>query len=540
MTAPDPRLNRRLAVALLAALALGLALLVPRTIDGGGGEFVYWIEDAYIHLALARNLVEHGVFGVTPHGFTAASSSPGWTLALAGLMAVVGATPLAALFLNIAAGVALALVLAHAFASTGSARWGIAGAAAALGTIAPLPLILSGMEHVLHCAVFVAAALLAARQASDERTADRTRLLAALLLFLPLLRLESLWLHVLLAAFALLRGDRRLAALAIATGALPVVLQGAVNLAQGWPFLPAPILAKTVYLSEANDGWLVWSLKYFLWWPVKRVATYVPELLILMVAADAWLAWTLWRDPRAWRRRVWVLVFLFLAGAWTHATFAAFGWGGRYESYLLALGWVALAGAGAAIDWPALLAHRGRRAAVAGLAVLLVIAGSVRVWNQHRDQAGAVETVALRDVWPGRFIATLCRESPCEVRAMAMNIGALSWHAGPRLTDLLALGDREVLDLLGRRRLDSAAVARLAADREIEVALIFEDWYATWIGGTPPLVKVATLRQRTDWPTPLTLYARDEAGARRLAGALRRQEATLPQRLDIDWAPGYQ
>ena len=530
MPAPEGKLNAVWLFAGMAlAMALGLAWVWP-------GAEAYWIEDAYIHLAMARNLVEHGVYGVTPHEFSSSSSSPLWVAMLAAGMALFGSDVRMALALNIVMALAFAAVVACVLAKT-NLRVAAAAAALLVLAIAPIPQALSGMEHLGHAAAMVLAAWWLARRLSDDGTPVNEPALLLLLLALPLWRYESLWLHALATALALLRGERRLAVLIAATGALPVLAFAAFSQSHGWPVLPGPILAKTIYL--ASDSGVLWLAKYLFWWPLKRLATFVPELLVLMVVADAWLAWTIFRTSRSWRQARWLAVLFFLLGSWTHATFAAFGWGGRYEAYLLALGIVTLAMALPSTDWRALLANRARALAVGVLAVVLAVSGGLRVWHQHADLAGRAETVALRDVWPAQAIADICGGSPCELRVMAMNIGALSWYAGPRLTDLLALGDREVLDLLRDGGLDSAAVRRLADTRRIDVALIFDDFYDSWIGGGVPLVKVATLVQRTDWPTPLSFYARDETSGARLAQALKALTRAKPDKLALEFEPTF-
>ena len=547
MTARDADLNgllqRWLFAGMAVAVALGLGLVGQRYAAAGGGALTYWIEDAYIHLAMAQNLVGHGVYGVTPHAFTTSSSSPLWVLLLSASMALAGADARLPLALNLLAALGFAAIAARVLGSsarTDGARW-LAGVAASLLVllVAPLPLILSGMEHLGHAALMMLAVWWLSRRLSDDGPPISDIALIALLVLLPLWRFESLWLHGLALVVAWARHERRLAVLILAAGALPVLAVGLIAEGNGWPFLPAPILAKTVYLAEVADGWLVWLAKYLLWWPLKRLLVYVPELLAMMVVADCWLAWTLWRDPRAWRTQRWLAVLLFLLGSWTHATFASFGWGGRYESYLLAVGLVALGAALPTTDWRALAVRRWRTALVGVLGALFVVAAGLRTWHQHADLPGRAETVALRDIAPAQIVRDACPARPCPLRVMAMNIGALSWLVGPRLTDLMALGDREVLALARDRRLDSAAVRRLADQRAIDMALIFDDWYATSIGGGPPLVKVATLVQRTDWPTPLSVYARDEAGARELAGWLKAAQRVLPRKLVVEFEAAF-
>ena len=69
------------------------------------------------------------------------------------------------------------------------------------------------------------------------------------------------------------------------------------------------------------------------------------------------------------------------------------------------------------------------------------------------------------------------------------------------------------------------------------MALIFDDFYSSWIGDGPPLVKIATLVQRTDWPTPLSIYARDEQGARRVAAFLKK--AVPSAKITIAFEPAF-
>ena len=82
------RNSRSDTVALAFALVLYLGLtgiLLGQSLARTGGEFVYAQDDPYIHLAMARTLAEHGVWGVRPTEFASASSSPLWTLVLAAL-----------------------------------------------------------------------------------------------------------------------------------------------------------------------------------------------------------------------------------------------------------------------------------------------------------------------------------------------------------------------------------------------------------------------------------------------------------------------
>src|SRR4030042_4674796 len=75
-----------------AAVAIGCAaaliyffLILGQT----GGRFIYNLDDAYIHLAIAKHIVRDGIYGVTPFEFSSSSSSILWPLLLAGALGLV-------------------------------------------------------------------------------------------------------------------------------------------------------------------------------------------------------------------------------------------------------------------------------------------------------------------------------------------------------------------------------------------------------------------------------------------------------------------
>ena len=116
------------------------------------------LDDAYIHLACAKHLAFAGVYGVTAHAFTAASSSVLWPLMLAALMKLAGPNVLLPLAVNVVAAVALVVLCDRTIRTLSPAVGPLVRAAALVAMVfaAPLPtLIVSGMEHTLHALVTV-------------------------------------------------------------------------------------------------------------------------------------------------------------------------------------------------------------------------------------------------------------------------------------------------------------------------------------------------------------------------------------------------
>ncbi|MGE0423594.1 MAG: hypothetical protein AB7O88_15095 [Reyranellaceae bacterium] len=545
-----------LSIALLLVFAAGLAVAIPVVVDACDGRLISWLDDAYIHMATARTLAELSVYGVTPHGFTSASSSPLWVLLLGVTYTMFGAGEIAPFVLNILAAIGLLLVAAEqlsrpadaAVSLANAARgtrwqtvggrrrvgWAIVGAVAVMLAPAPIPLVLGAMEHVAHAALMLIGVDLVARRLSDTEELPRNFTLFLTLLALPLVRYESLWLGALAVLGGLLTRQWLFALGALIATVLGPYLFGAVAMSQGWWMLPTPILVKSGIGDVLAQGSAWLFAKYLLWYPLKRLVVYVPLLAALMAISALVLLWALVRDRENVRRAWWIALALSLLGAWIHATFGQFGWGGRYEGYLLALFCVNLPVALSHLELsPPGLSRRG--ALLALLAALL--AGGLLVHRglvMHRGLGIAAATVWQRDFWPADFVGA----TQPDASVMAMNIGALTWRASPLLTDLLALGDKEVATLVLAHRLDNDAVRALAKRRDVKLAILFDDYYAQWVGGPPPFTKIATGRPLASPDFAFSIYVVDPADAGPMAAELRKFAAGWPGRIRLEFEPG--
>ena len=78
------------ALVTIALFAASLALIARRALHLTQGAWTYPIDDAYIHMAIAKSFVTRGVWGVTPDGYTSSTSSPLWSLLIAGAFKIVG------------------------------------------------------------------------------------------------------------------------------------------------------------------------------------------------------------------------------------------------------------------------------------------------------------------------------------------------------------------------------------------------------------------------------------------------------------------
>jgi hypothetical protein len=492
------------------------------------GHFTYALDDAYIHMAMAKNLANHGVFGVSRTGFASASSSPLWVLLIACGYRLLGVGELLPLALDLACALALVLVADAVLRRRGVEAGVRAVALLALVVLVPIvPLAFSGLEHLLHVTVsLLFAATIAEAIASDAPDAPSPRKGALVLLaaLVAAVRYEGLFLVG--AASLLLVARRRigLAALVGVSGLIAPVTCGLYAVHHGWRFLPTSILLKGRIpdagwhgVLEAAGGSLLLSLYDNLY------------LLPLLVAGGG--ALTLARRRGGLLHAPWsVLILLATITTAFHLQLARAGIFYRYEAYLIGLWVIALTTA-----WPHLrddlraLVGAGRRQArlagvVAALAALPLVLRGV---TAHPDFVAATGEIHAQQYQMGRFV----RRYYDGHRVAANDIGAISFLADVDLFDLFGLATKDVIDARLSSTYGSARIEALTRARRVEIGIAYEDWFRT-IGGLPP-----SWRRIGTWTIPtqvvvgartVTFYAVDPDAAADLARHLRDYSAELP------------
>ncbi len=523
---------------LLAALGLHLALaglLLRAALAQTGGHLIYGLDDAYIHLAIAKHLALNGVWGATPYEFSSSSSSPLWTALLAGSMALFGPNTAGPLLLNLGLSTLLLLWLHQAQTARGLPPWHTFLTLAAVLVLAPIPpLVFSGMEHVLQILVVLVFVDQALRTMADRADA-RARWLALLLApLLTLTRYEGLF--VALPVCLLLLGQRRVRQ-AVALGILallPVVVYGLISWSHGWYLLPNSVLLK----GSASQLSLAQALRLLAGLPALQNLLASPHLVILLalaLLAQAGPRVGLASLPAEGRRALW----LFVAITLLHLDFAAVGWFFRYEAYLVALGLVLLsrflrlAGRGANEPGPSRDRRRPLRVAPAvilGFAVLILpLRATVALW----ETPIAAHNIFEQQYQMARFIQRFYAG-----RAIAANdIGLIDYLADVRCLDLVGLGSLEVAQLRREDRLNAETIRAASQMRGVQVALLYDQWF-TRDGASllpPEWTRVGQWRIRdnvVEGGSGVAFYAVDPAERAALAEHLRQFAPELPDSVE--------
>ncbi|HZU86402.1 MAG TPA: hypothetical protein VFF78_02890 [Anaerolineaceae bacterium] len=436
------------------------------------GQFIYPLDDTYIHMAIGKHFVQDGAWSVTGGvAFTSTTSSPLWTLLVAASYAVFGVNDGSPLILNLLFGSA-AIILSYSLLKKKARPLPLTLYLLLIVLFIPLPILtLAGMEHTLHSwlslwLLFSAAKFIASK---EKPTRGQLILLMVLSALVSSARYEGLFL-VAAISFLLLLSRRFSPALLIGgAGLLPVVAYGLIAVGNGWDFLPTSLMLKGNTLTLSLEGIFV----FFARLPTNLLNA--PHILLLIVACLILFLWLEERKIPARQEKT--LLLLFLLTTLLHMQFASVGWFFRYESYLILAGCVILASLVKLLR-PAAPSARTNLIALA-LAFFLFFplgwrtmkafsdypSASMNIYHQHYQMA-----LFLKEYYSGRSVA-------------ANDIGAINYLADIQGLDLYGLGTVEVARAKQTGQFNQAMMTSLVNDHGVEILILYN---VTFEGQIPP------------------------------------------------------
>jgi hypothetical protein len=463
------------AVAILV-LWITVGVLLWLSLRRTEGHFVYALDDPYIHMAMAKNVALHGVWGVTADAFSSSSSSLIWTALLAAMFALLGVRDLIPFFLNIVLATVMVVVanrvLLRAVPLLSRAQRLMLLLVLLLA--APLPaLVFAGQEHILHMiatVIFVfAAAEWIGRHDASMRSTEFQRL-AALAMLLPLVRYEGL--YPVATCSALLMVRRRIAQAAVLTIAalIPLAIYAAISLQNGWLWAPNSVVLK----GNLPDWHTLDGIRNLLGYTAYATLLQVPAIAFLVYAAVALFAM---RAAAGIWCPVVVRLVMFVGIAVMHAQYSqprAF-WLFRYEAYVIALG--LMVSATALLGNTPSLRQRARweRAAVTIAVIVLLLISPL---TDRAIRAAAIVPGATANIYEQQYQMGLFLREYYQAEPVALNdIGAAAYLADVRVLDLVGLATMQVAALKRAGYYTSADIEGLASDHGARVAIVYDNWF---------------------------------------------------------------
>ncbi len=236
-----------ISLGILTALILYVLMM---SLDVTEGKFIYVLDDAYIHLAFAKNIVINGVAGITKYENSSSSSSPLWTLILILIFYLTGVNELVPLILNILFSFVL-ITLAFFFFKKYSLT-NVFSTSGLLAIIIITPLILNiftGMEHLLQTIftisfIFLSVKELSSGESNPGKIKNSDILIFTLSALLASIRYEDLIIIVVVSLIFFFRKKYFKGIFIMISGIIPVIIYGVISVYNGGFFIPNSILLK--------------------------------------------------------------------------------------------------------------------------------------------------------------------------------------------------------------------------------------------------------------------------------------------------------
>jgi hypothetical protein len=473
---------KRFAMPVLVAL-VPLALLLAAVLKKTGMNFTYTLDDPYIHLALARNILL-GNYGINLSEPSAPSSSILWPF----LLVPFAKLPLVwfeyvPLVLNAVCVLLSAVVLDKIFAERPPLARVVLSFSILLATNI-YGLVFSGMEHNLQVLLVLYLTYGLLDRSVLQPGSSGYSLFLGCVLLLPLVRYEGAAFSFPVLAYLFFTGRCKGALLA---GVPLVLIMAGFSLylnSRGVGYVPSSILAKSYYPSSfaVVDNLRVNLEKYgFLLLPI------------------AWICQRHFEEDRAF-------ALLLPAIALLHFVFGKYGWFGRYEVYFVIFI--------AVITLRELLAFAPR---MWWLALSLPL-----VFNSLLYATVFTPLAASNIASQQRLMATIARELGGSV---AVNdIGLVALESSQYVLDLMGLGSLEALAARRRNEVDAEWIKRLMARNGVEYAIVYPEMYPEKPGNWIRVGDLTLNQARINVPPYLSLvtfFATTVESQERLRAALR-------------------
>ncbi|MCS6982267.1 MAG: hypothetical protein NZM65_08745 [Flavobacteriales bacterium] len=495
------------------------------------GSYVYPLDDAYIHLAIAKNLAFHGNWGINPGEFAGASSSPLYVILVAALMRLGGDASGWPLFVNLAAANFLAFLLWRWWRHD-PVPYMVALVTMIFGSLLVVQ-VLVGMEASLQILSVVALVQTFVRwQEKGFRGGNPGPFWWLLLATAPLIRYELLCPALLLCGCMALEGARPIDVLRCLLCLVgPVAVLGMFFWLRGGYFVPYTLLLKNRLQSFPEP----------LWVHISDAILYIsstPHFMYLLmgVVFAAWRSGTGHSSVQGWRRwiRQYGLAAVAVGTLLAHGTLGGRGWLFRYEAYLMAIMGMVLA---AYIKRCLVAVNFPSRSTLFFILLYLAVVthGLYRLHSNQMNILGhAHVNIFQQQIQTARLLNAYFPEKTIAVN----DIGAVSYFTNCHILDLIGLGNRTVLSL------------RLHAPEKLEAYFTSLSYdlmaiYDRWFSDTP--FQNRTLIGRFTIPhnyicgdSTVSYYAPscDTARLRYAFNALRSFAPTLPRGVKVeldDW-----
>jgi hypothetical protein len=483
-----------------AILLVLVMILLSLSVKQNEGHLVYALDDAYIHMAMAKNVAQHGVWGVTRHAFSPSTSSILWTLILSLCYFIFGTHETIPLALNLIFALLVLVLVQSILDQSAPARPREFLLLLCVIFFTPLPVVIFvGMEHaaqILIDLLFVYQASRVLEQQHVDLSRHDARWLLVLSALVPLVRYEGLFLIAVVCVLLLMRGRILTSFASVAVAVIPLAIYGFISVRHGAFWLPNSVLLKSVDPALGPVAFLSQALAQL------KAAPYLWQLVLLA----AILYFVRRKAVRATWERVQSLLLIFIFTTLLHVTFSLVQvWFYRYEAYLVTLG-VLACGISLRDALNTDMLRRRRSASLIMLAACSLLVCVSVVSLARRSIVSLRHTPqATTNIYQQQYQMAMFLGGNYDGSAIAANdIGAINYFADIECLDLWGLATTEVARAKREGRFDTSLIRALGERSHAKIAIVYDSWLDEYGGAPTEWTPVGR------WKIPNNIICRDD------------------------------
>lgn len=433
-------------------------------------HYVYVLDDAYIHLAMAKNFALYDVWGITKYKFSSTSSSPMFTFLIAVLIKIFGNHDWLPLAFNLVFSGGIVFILNQFYSKIFTSNLKVVAANMFTLLFVTLHLqVLSGMEHVFQVFVFLLN-IFCFYHLKDEKWAKFGFYFS--LLLLGLIRFESMFYFVTLAfGFALLKNWER-SVLVLCCGFLPILAFCIFNHNQTGYWFPNSVVVKgtAIHFNENIFSDILYIIKDKL---IFSKSLYKIGFFPILITV-----WFLWKDRKNGFSALISKNFLMIVLSLTfilHCMFAETRYLFRYEAYFIAgFSMVAFERISREFSFNDFFKLK-----TAALSVLLMANFSLMMYKtfvSHQMLVFGSKNIYEQQIQSAQFLHTYYNDA----KVVANDIGAISYFTEIQLLDVVGLGSVETIPFNGSKvAFDDRFknfLTKYTAQNNFQLAIVYENW----------------------------------------------------------------
>ncbi|WP_415325314.1 hypothetical protein [Chryseobacterium sp. MMS23-Vi53] len=442
------------------------------------GHYIYLIDDAYIHLAMAKHFALNDVWGITKYEFSSTSSSPLFTYILSVLIKIFGNNDQIPLYFNAVFGVGTVYILNQYFSGHFNLIKNIVLSVLFTLFFSVLHLqVLMGMEHVFHVFLFV----LNIFCLSNFKNKYSIFGFYLSLLLMGLVRFESMFYFAILACvFALIKKWKE-GFLTLIVGFIPIAIFCYFNYQHDGFLFPNSVLVKgTKFTFDSNLPHQIKSilLDNFLFNISFYKIGFFPNIICVIFILRDFKKKSL-QDLIKDNFLLIVISLLMIC----HSMFADLKGNFRYEAYILVGFSMALI--------PKLKGffenfktYIEKEKLVSVLILMNVFLLIYKVAFAHKLLVNGGKNIYEQQIQSAKFLHTYYNES----RVVANDIGAISYFTDIHLLDIVGLGSKEMIPFSENKKpLDlnfENFLTQYTINNKYDIAVIYDEWFQGYVPKT--------------------------------------------------------